>query len=459
MRNSNSPLPLAAVTVAAFLALAAPARAAEADDIQALREQIRLLDQKLRVLERKQELKDEDAAAAAKTAPKVTVSDKGVTLASADAANSIRIRGLVQFDSRVFFGDRSYVANTAFLLRRARLISEGTFAKDYSFQVATEFAGSTPSIVDANIGVALSKTAQLKFGRFKVPVGLEWLQSDSGSFFPERSIVTNLVPNRDIGVQLSGELAQGVVSYAAGVFGGVADASNTTNTDFDNDKAVAARIWVQPFKNASESPAQGLGFGLGADTGRQKSAAALTGGYKTDGQQTFFKYRSTVVGDGATWRVSPQAEYRNGPFGLLAEYVVSTVNAHPTATGRKAELQNKAWQLAAGYVLSGEKSSYNGVVPRVNFNPAAGTWGAFEIVARYADLKIDSAAFPLFADPAASASEAASLGLGLNWYLSKTVRGSFDFFDTSFTNGVAVPTTTILRQDEKAFTSRVQLSF
>jgi phosphate-selective porin OprO and OprP len=459
MRNSNSPLPVAAAIVAAWLALAAPARAAEADDIQALREQIRLLDQKLRVLERKQELKDEDAGTAAKTAPKVTVSDKGVTLASADAANSIRIRGLVQFDSRVFLGDRSYVANTAFLLRRARLISEGTFAKDYSFQVVTEFAGSTPSVVDANIGVALSKTTQLKFGRFKVPVGLEWLQSDSWSFFAERSIVTNLVPNRDIGVQLSGELAQGVVSYAAGVFGGVADASNTTNTDFDNDKAVAARLWVQPFKNASESPAQGLGFGLGADTGRQKSAAALTGGYKTDGQQTFFKYRSTVVGDGATWRVSPQAEYRNGPFGLLAEYVVSTVNAHPTATGRKAELQNKAWQLAAGYVLTGEKSSYNGVVPRLNFNPAAGTWGAFEIVARYADLKIDSAAFPLFADPAVSANEAASFGLGLNWYLSKAVRGSFDFFDTSFTNGVAVPTTTILRQNEKAFTTRVQLSF
>jgi len=459
MRNSNSLLPAAAAAVAALLALATPARAAEADDIQALREQIRLLDQKLRVLERKQEIKDEEAAAAAKATPKVSLSDKGFTLASGDDANSIRIRGLAQFDSRVFFGDRSYVANTAFLVRRARLISEGTFAKNYSFQLVTEFAGSSPSLVDANIGVALNKSAQLKFGRFKVPIGLEWLQSDSWSFFAERSLVTNLVPNRDVGVQLSGDLAGGVVSYAVGLFGGVPDAANTTNTDFDNDKEIAARVWVQPFKNAADSPAQGLGFGLAGDTGRQKSAAALTGGYKTDGQQTFFKYRSTVVGDGETWRVSPQAEYRTGPFGLLAEYVVSTVNAHPTATGRKAELQNKAWQVAAGYVLTGEKSSYNGVVPKTNFNPAAGTWGAFEVVARYADLTIDPTAFPLFVDPAVSANEAASFGLGLNWYLSKSVRGSLDYFETHFTNGVAVPTTTILRQSEKALTTRVQVSF
>src|ERR1700710_94809 len=88
--------------LAASLSFAAlPAFAAESrdDEIRALREQIQLLDQKLRVLERKQEIKEEDAAAAAKTAPKVTVTDRGFTLASGDNANSIRFRGLVQLDS------------------------------------------------------------------------------------------------------------------------------------------------------------------------------------------------------------------------------------------------------------------------------------------------------------------------------------------------------------------------
>jgi len=433
--------------------------AAETDQLAALREQLRVLDQRIRELEAKQENKDKAAAEAAKTAPKIAVTDKGFAVTSGDEANSVRIRGLAQFDSRVFFGDRAYVANTAFVLRRARLISEGTFAKIYSFQFVTEFAGSSVSVQDANIGVTLSKAAQLRFGKFKVPIGLEWLQSDSWTFFVERSAATNLVPNRDVGAQLSGELAKGVVNYAVGVFGGVPDAATSSNTDFDNDKSVAARVWIQPLKYAAESPLRGLAFGLAGDTGRQKSASALTSGYKTDGQQTFFKYRSTVVGDGETWHVSPQVEYRRGPFGAEAEYVVSTVNARPTAAGAKAELQNKAWQLAGGYVLTGENSSYTGVVPKTTFNPTAGTWGAFEVVVRYTDLKIDPNAFPLFADPAASANEASAVGVGLNWYLSKTVRGSLDYFQTHFSNNVAVPTTSILRQDEKAVTTRVQVSF
>jgi phosphate-selective porin OprO/OprP len=54
----------------ASLAVVSPGRlaAASSDELQALREQIQQLEQKLRVLERKQELKDDDAAAAAKTA-------------------------------------------------------------------------------------------------------------------------------------------------------------------------------------------------------------------------------------------------------------------------------------------------------------------------------------------------------------------------------------------------------
>jgi phosphate-selective porin OprO/OprP len=78
----------AALASAALLAGSSALFAAEAspDDIAALREQIRLLDQKLKVLERKQEIKDDDVATAAKSAPKITISDKGFTLASGDGA-------------------------------------------------------------------------------------------------------------------------------------------------------------------------------------------------------------------------------------------------------------------------------------------------------------------------------------------------------------------------------------
>jgi phosphate-selective porin OprO/OprP len=441
--------------------------AADTDDLKALRDEIRALEQKILVLERKQEIKDEDAAAAAKTAPKVSITDKGFTLSSADNANSFKLRGLVQFDSRIFLDDNGILNNT-FLLRRARLIAEGTFAKNYTFQIVPEFGGgsgtaaSAFTVLDANLGVTINKELQFKFGKFKEPVGLELLASDSWTFFNERSLVTNLVPNRDVGIQASGDLFNGTVNYSAGIFNGVADAASSTNADFDNDKDVAGRLFVSPFRNDASSPVQGLSFGVAGTFGRQKGASGRTAGYKTDGQQTFFSYAANTIADGESWRVSPQFDYRNGSFGAIGEYVLSTVNVRPSATGAKAELQNKAWQLSAGYVLTGEDSSATGVVPKQNFDFANGTWGAFEVAARFADLKIDDKAFPLFASVATNADEASTFGLGLNWYLSKAVRVTFDYYQTNFDFAPGAPlisTAPVLRQDEKGFISRFQVSF
>ncbi|MBL9216703.1 MAG: hypothetical protein JNG83_14590 [Opitutaceae bacterium] len=461
MRNSSFRKLAPALTVLAVLAPAAPPLgAAEDRALTLLRDQIRALEQKLLVLERKQEIKDEAAAAA--PAPKVTVNDKGVTLASADGANSLRVRGLVQLDARLFFDDDASIVNNAFVLRRARIISEGTFARRYSFQLVTEFGGGAVSILDANLGVALGQGLQFKLGKFKSPLGHEQLQSDAWTFFNERSLVTGLVPNRDLGVQASGDLADGRLNYAVGVFGGVPDGASTNNSDFDNEKDVVGRVQVSPFRNTAGSPLQGLTLGLAGSIGRQKTASGRTAGYRTDGQQTFFAYAATTVADGASWRISPQLDYRRGSLGLLGEYVLSAVNLRPSATGPKTELQHRAWQLAAGYVLTGEDSSYNGVVPATNFDPAQGTWGAFEVAARYASLEIDDAVFPQYASAANNANEASAVGVGLNWYLSKAVVFKFDYYQTRFGFNAASPAVSsapVLRQDEKSFITRFQLTF
>lgn len=110
---------LAASLLAA--ALADPASAQTPSDIEALREQIRQLDQKLRILERRIELKDEAAAAEAKKLPKITASDGRFEIVSADGANSLRLRGLLQADAR-FHLDDANAAQDGFVLRRARLI-------------------------------------------------------------------------------------------------------------------------------------------------------------------------------------------------------------------------------------------------------------------------------------------------------------------------------------------------
>ncbi len=76
---------------------------------------------------------------------------------------------------------------------------------------------------------------------------------------------------------------------------------------------------------------------------------------------------------------------------------------------QSADLQNTAWEISGGWVLTGENATFTGVTPKHPFDPHNGQWGALQVVGRYAELNIDNAAFPFFANPAASASAGAGM--------------------------------------------------
>ena len=455
-----------ALTAGAVLAgvISVSAQAPESE-IEALREQIRQLDQKLRVLERKQELKDEQSAAAAKSGPKITTSDGRVEIASADGGTSLRLRGLVQGDFRAY--NAANDPNDTFLLRRARLIFEGKFAKNYSYVVQPEFGG-TIQILDAYVNAGFSDAIQVRVGKFKTPIGLEQLQSDPVAFFNERSVATGLTPNRDVGLQISGDVLDKRLNYTLAVFNGVPDGGNnvTGATDFDNNKLFAARLFATPFANDKESALKGLGFGVAAGVSDFETTSGRTAGYRSDGQQTFFSYEADVAAVGQGLTVSPQAYFYRGPLGILAEYVISSIEVQRGGIGRVADVKNYGYNLSVGYVLTGEDSSYRGVTPNTVFNPSAGTWGAFELVGRIAGVDIDDTVFgnnPLtrFADPNKSATEITTYGRGLNWYLSRSVRANFDFFHNEFklAPGATPAANALISDSETSFISRLQLSF
>ncbi len=462
---------LTAIALAPFTAQAQTTPSAgSTDDVAALREQIRLLDQKLRVLERNLELKEETAVAEAKKQPKLTLSDGRIEFASADGANSIRLRGLVQADGRFYIDDTNATGtNDSFLLRRARIGLEGKFAERFQYVVQSEFGtGSAVQILDANVFASVIPEFGVRFGKFKTPIGLEQLQSDPVAFFNERSVATGLTPNRDVGVQAEGAFFKGGLSYQLGVFNGVPDGGNTTQatTDFDSDKSVAARLFATPWVNDKDSALKGLGFGIAAGQGNYDTTSGRAGQYRTDGQQTFFTYETSVLADGKGTTISPQAYYYYGPFGVLAEYVSSTIDVRRNASQPVREIENTGWNVSAGYVLTGEEASYKGVTPKTVFNPSAGTWGAFEIVARVAQLDIDDEVFTgtsstRLANRNTSASEITTYGIGLNWYPAKAVRVGLNYFHNEFElDGNASPATgAVIDGDEQTIIGRVQVSF
>ena len=425
------------------------------DEIKALRQQIEALDQKVRILERKQELETEAAETKAKDAPKIIVGEKGFSIMSADGDFALGLKGLLQLDSRSFF-QTVPSGGDGFFLRRARPILEGRLFRDIDFLFVPEFGGGSPSILDAYLNYRYKPGLQLQAGKFKSPVGLEQLQSDSLMPFIERALPTDLTPNRDLGVELHGDLFGGTVSYAAGIFNGVADSANSANANFDNEYEFAGRLFFQPFVKSGPKALHGLGFGFGGSYGDERGTSGVPG-YASDGQQKFFTYSPGIIADGTHWRISPQGYYYFGPFGLLGEYVISSQEFQRTnSPTARAEMRNAAWQVVVSWVLTGEDVTYKGVNPAHPFNPAKGHWGAWELSARYASLEVDSDAFPTFANPATSARSADAWGVDLSWWLNRNLRASTAFSRTTFTSGKSGAAA---REPENVLFTRVQLSF
>lgn len=418
------------------------------------------LDQRLRILERRLELQQEETAIKAKDAPVLAVNDKGVSLKSANGDFEFKLRGLVQGDARFFFDDSAVSQNDTFLFRRLRPTIEGSLGKLVAFRLTPELAGDSSTIVDAYVDVKLDPAFTLRAGKVKGPIGLERLQSGGAIALIERSFPTELAPNRDLGVQAQGEFAEGRVSYVAGVYNGAPDGRDAATTNPDDEFEYAGRIFFEPFKNTSGSWS-GLGFGIAGSIGdKQGTGNNFLPRYRTQGQAQFFNYRTAVAADGEHSRISPQGYLYRGRFGLLAEYIASKQELLVTsgaAAGTRADVENTAWQATASWVLTGEDASYRGVVkPSHPFNPGKGAWGAWELVGRYGTLEIDDRAFPVFADAAVSARRARSWTLGVNWYLTSNLKLVVNYLDTQFEGGAAAGAD---REDEKAVFSRLQVAF
>ena len=174
------------------------------------------LDQRLRVIERRLELQAEETAAKAAKDPVVSLAaTRGLSVRSPEGLE-LKLRGLVQADARHFIGDDSPPQNDTFLFRRIRPTLEGTWGPLIGFRLTPEFAGDSATIVDAYIDLKFDPRATVRIGKVKGPVGLERLQSGGAIALVERGFPTELAPNRDIGVQLQGDLFGSRLSYVIG---------------------------------------------------------------------------------------------------------------------------------------------------------------------------------------------------------------------------------------------------
>jgi phosphate-selective porin OprO and OprP len=396
----------------------------------------------------------------------------GFYLQSGDGKHKLRFGAIIQFEGRIFFADEDDPRTDQWTFRSLRPELAGTLFGRFDFRLMPDFAGGRLSVQDAYVDLRATDAVRLRFGKFKVPFGLERLQSETTTLFAERGLPSQLAPNRDLGIQVFGDLAGGAFSYQVGAFNGVAD-GGSGDGDVSDDKELAARIFVKPFAKLSPLLAE-LGVGAAVTYGDKQGTLAVTDlpSFRTSAQASFFAYKTgnalmeATIAAGAHYRASAQANYFAGPVGALAEYVYSSQKI--VLGGNHERINSDAWQVAAQWVLTGEKATWKGVSPAKPLDPGKGQWGAFDLVARVGQLRfLDGDLFEQgFADPTRAARRATSAGVGLDWFPNRSIRFVLDFESTWFRLGAKDPDTTGTspafaadRSTENTIVARIQTVF
>jgi phosphate-selective porin OprO/OprP len=394
--------------------------------------------------------------------PTPGLAPNGFLLGDKEAGFQLRIRGVIQVDGRAYFADENPSFQNTFLVRRARPYFEGTVAKVVDFRLMPDFGIGQELLQDAFIDIHPWEWLKLWGGKWKVPFGIERLQQEQFLSFVERGLPNNLVPDRDIGLVLHGNVFD-VLLYELGYFDGTIDGTSVDGSN-NNGKDGTGRVFVHPFARRGPQVLKGLGIGFAFTVGTERGNPVTPDlpSFKTAGQNNFFSYindprlpASTAIANGLHYRVTPQMTFYAGPFGLLSEYVLSSQTV--SAAGATALIANMAWQVEVVFVPTLENASYEGVVPRRPLDIAKRQFGAVEVGARYGELCVDSNAFPRFADPTRSARIARAWGLAVDWWVSRNLKSALLFERTIFTGGAPPPM--IDRQAENALIGRLQVAF
>lgn len=484
--------------------------------------QVKELNQKVKLLERKYELDKEESNKKWGLLPKgFELGSQGLKVVSSDENFTMYLRALIQADADFFFDDNRWLpsdtdgSNLAnnFFMRRIRPIIEGTVWKYIDYRIMPDFApgpsGTTnPRIFDALVDLRYFREASLAAGVMKAPVSLERLQSASNLTFLERAWPTQLAPNREVGFLLHGEFDQpghpsdfsatgrnmtatgnfpmymypDFFSYQVGVFNGTSN-NGSLYSDSNDSKDFQGRIFSHPFIHSGIDAIKGLGIGMAGTYGDPNDVDLSS--FQSPGLQTVFSYNKSAKADGTAYRLYPQAYWIWGPMKLVGEYALSNqdianqVEVNSRTRNKYSMNENiNAWNVTLDYVLTGETNAFlnQGIKPRHVFNPFEGSWGAWQVAARWSAIDFDNATFrnvgtaknPIypFADPRTSVSAATTWGLGVNWWLNPNVKLMFDYSQTSFGDGgtlynsKGVATNAVIdRETEKVFQTRVQLGF
>ena len=391
------------------------------------------------------------------TVPRVSFK-RGFAVETPDENFKLKLSGRLHTDFKAY--GSSLPGNSSFYVRRARLCMQGTLYKYFDFKVESEFGkGTSGRLTDGYLNVRYFPQVQFKMGQYKQPFSLEEVTSPNWIDFVEKSLANNLVPGRDVGVMLHGDLFKGFINYGIGIANGY---RINQSQDTDDHKDVVGRVVFSPFIRWNNL-LKGLHLGGSFTYGEQESGSDEwwnKGEFKTAAGTRFLEFDDDVIHDGTRSRYSTELSWFLGPFSLKGEWM--TLRMDDLYLGnQKEDLNADAGYISLSYFITGEQQPFKKgvlgrVIPKKNFDPDKKTWGAWQLVARYDFFDAERGIFKKgFANPRRYTDRAEAFTLGINWYLNDMVRVMFNYVRTEFDEDILYRNERI--DSEDVFLGRFQL--
>tara|TARA_R110002073_G_scaffold334528_1_gene524228 strand:- start:862 stop:2244 length:1383 start_codon:yes stop_codon:yes gene_type:complete len=400
--------------------------------------------------------------AAENKGPSLEVGKKGLVVKSAEGDFSMQVGGRLHADyfNHVDHGLASGVKPVdGTEIRRARIYLKGHAYNNFIYMIEADFAGNDVSMKDlfltyTGFYAGFDAPLELTLGNQKHAMSMEIQESSNDIMFTERSLVSALtVPyfDRALGVNLKGKGKNWNVQ--GGFYGdAVANGSKNTNEGY----GFGIRGTFAPIMEKNNILHLGANFGgrFTSDDNMVNTRSAAFAYETTNGSDLRLLNTGTIAGLDNVQTVIVELAGMYGPLSFQSEFAKSKADR---ATG--SNLDFTAFYAQAGYTLTGESRTYEGsdgefkgLKPAKPFNLRNGSWGAWELAARYDQIDLE--------DDNVNGGDGKRMTVALNWYLNDNIRLMADYSRTFYiANGPIVKLDGSNANDIDVFTFRTQLAF
>lgn len=405
------------------------------------------------------EAKSKAQSAPTEKAATVDVGNSGIVVKSADGDFSMQVGGRIHADVFSHSGDSDLAGGVEAVdgteIRRGRIYLSGTANKDFKYKIEADLGGNKVSMKDVYLTyTGFNSPLELTVGNQKHAVSMEIEESSNDIMFTERSLVTALtVPffDRVIGATLKAKGDNWHVK--GGVFG---DSISSGSSNVDEGSGFGLRGSYAPIMEDDRVVHIGASFGSRSSSdSNQLNTKSAALGYETSNASSLKLLNTGTISDvdGIETAIFELAAI-NGPFSFQSEIAQSTVER-----SAGADLDFDAFYAQVGYSLTGETRSYKGsdgefkiLKPANSFDLQAGTWGGWEIAARYDAANLN--------DGGIFGGDGERMTLAVNWYLNRNFRILTNYSKTfDISNGPVLKTDGSDADDIDVLTIRTQWAF